>query len=191
MLCNLQYPEGTLDAIQRPSLDASNDAQDTRESIIGSGGEIKNIEEYNRRLKDELLNRDNCHVLGSHSSPFTLNFKDRNNERQFKNFRDIAGSISLVSLPLTLIFSLLAYLLVGSNQLITYSILVLNSLILIVSCFICMSSIICKSVPKPLLSLSKAVQAKSWTRLVTATSMIIVWISAHVVVNVSYLQVLY
>lgn len=174
-----------MDAIQRPSLDSSNDAQETRESIIGSGGEIKNIEEYNRRLRDELLNRDNFYGSTHHAFSFILNFKDKNYEHQFKNFSDIAGSISLVSLPLTLICLLLAYLLVGSNQLITYSILVLNSLILTVSCCICMASIICKSVPKPLLSFSKAVQTKSWIRLVTATSMIIVWISAHVVVNVS------
>lgn len=40
-----------------------------------------------------------------------------------------------------------------------------------------------QSAPKPFASISQAVQERSWIRLVIATSMITVWIAAHVVAN--------
>lgn len=45
-------------------------------------------------------------------------------------------------------------------------------------------SILLQSFPKPVVSVSEAVQEKGWIRLVMAASMIAVWVSAHVVCNV-------
>ena len=44
-------------------------------------------------------------------------------------------------------------------------------------------SLPCQSAPKPLASISQAVQERSWIRLVIATSMMAVWIAAHIVAN--------
>ena len=42
-----------------------------------------------------------------------------------------------------------------------------------------------QSFPKPIATLSHAVQEKAWIRLVIAGSMIAVWITAHILTNVS------
>lgn len=47
---------------------------------------------------------------------------------------------------------------------------------------LCMSV---QSFPKPIATLSHAVQEKAWIRLVIAGSMIAVWITAHILTNVS------
>lgn len=156
-----------------------------RECIIGSGGEIKNVAEYNARLRHELLNRDNAHNLSDHSYPISLTFRNPAYESQFLNTREITGSISLVSLPCTLACSFMSYLLIGPTTLTLFLVYALSVTILALTSIASMSTIICKSCPKPLLALSKSVQAKSWIRLVIASSMIIVWIVAHIIANVS------
>ncbi|XP_074600100.1 adenylate cyclase type 3-like [Brevipalpus obovatus] len=179
------YPEGTLDALQPNGgeVNTSGDEENQRESIIGSGGEIKNVQEYNRRLRDELLNRDNAHNLSDHSFPISLTFRNSVYEHQFRNNREITGPISFVSLPLTLLCAFLGYGFVGSVNLGTYLTYLLSCLILWLSCAICMSTIMKRSAPKPLLTISRVVQEKTWIRLICATSMIIIWITAHIIAN--------
>ncbi|CAG2112826.1 unnamed protein product [Medioppia subpectinata] len=58
--------------------------------------------------------------------------------------------------------------------------------LLIAKAFVCTAPIICNSFPKPIATLSHAVQEKAWIRLVIAGSMIAVWISAHILTNVFY-----
>ena len=189
------YPEGTLDAIQQNKGDMTNqvslgiagdegDGED-HECIIGSGGEIKNVAEYNARLRHELLNRDNAHNLSDHSYPISLTFRNPAYESQFRNTREITGSISLVSLPCTLACSFISYILIGPLTLTLFLVYFISVAILGPTSVASMSTIICKTCPKPLLALSKAVQAKSWVRLVIATSMILVWIVAHIIANIS------
>lgn len=174
-----------MDALQSDRKGSSPDSEDDRlESVIYSGGEIKNIAEYNRRLRNELLSRDNAHNLDDHSYPITLTFKNNLYEHQFRNSGEITGSVSLASLPLTLLCSFLAYLFIGNDRTLAYLIYLLSCSILMAFYAICMSTIICKSMPKPLLTISRAVQEKSWIRLVCATSMIIIWISAHITANI-------
>ncbi|RWS16973.1 hypothetical protein B4U79_05975 [Dinothrombium tinctorium] len=179
---------GTLDAIVQNSSNANinNEEDAVKESLIGPSGEIRNVEEYNRRLRHELLNRDNDKNVVKNTSLLTLSFKDDNYEHQYRNSTDITGCVSLLGLPLTLSCCLLVYFLIGPMRLITYLVLLLSSGILVATATICASPIFCNSVPKPLASISQAVQEKAWIRLVIVISMIVIWIGAHIVTNVFY-----
>ncbi|RWS28486.1 hypothetical protein B4U80_09437, partial [Leptotrombidium deliense] len=217
------YPQGTLDAVITNSSHTNGaKVEDAyKECLIGAGGEIKNVEEYNRRLRQELLNRDNDKNILKHTSPLTLSFKDENYEGQYRNANDITGCVSLLGLPLTLFCCLLVYFFVGPMRIVSYLVLLLNTGVLIATAIICTAPIVCKvrtfgiysvfrkmrnfclrflafcshnrfsyllsreqSVPKPLASISQAVQEKAWIRIVIVISMIIIWITAHVVTNV-------
>ena len=87
--------------------------QKAAENIAIALSEVKDAEEYKRRLYQELLNRDSEKTVSEHTEPFTLNFKEKSFERQYRNSRDITSCVSLVGLPLTLFCYLVAYLLIG------------------------------------------------------------------------------
>ncbi|XP_054157897.1 adenylate cyclase type 3-like [Oppia nitens] len=209
------YPEGTLDMVQPVSTVAAvdnniDDPTSTDESTklrqksydsaaavavaaaaaasttINYLDEVKDPEEYKRRLYQELLSRDGDKNVSEHTQTFSLHFKDDNFEHQYRNSRDITSCVSLVGLPLTLFCYLIAYLLVGAPRLSTYLVLFLCVTLLIAKAVVCTAPIICNSFPKPIATLSQAVQEKAWIRLVIAGSMIIIWITAHILVNVFY-----
>ncbi|CAG2109435.1 unnamed protein product [Medioppia subpectinata] len=146
-----EYPEGTLDMMQTTADNCAEDIpqESTKlqnkplESGITSMDDIKDPEEYKRRLYQELLNRDGEKNMSEHTQPFTLNFKDKTFEHQYRNSRDITSCVSLVGLPLTLFCYLIAYLLIGLPRLSTYMVLFLCVTLLIAKAFVCTAPIIC------------------------------------------------
>lgn len=89
-----------------------NDAH-VAEPVIGPGGEIINLDEYNRRLRHELLNRDSTKSVKQRLKPLTSTFRDSTYEHAYANTRDVTSCISLLGLPITLVACLVVYLLVG------------------------------------------------------------------------------
>ncbi len=83
------------------------------ENVTTSSGDVKDPEEYKRRLHQELLSRDSEKNVSEHTEVLTLSFKDKNFEHQYRNSRDITSCVSLLGLPLTLFCYLIAYLLIG------------------------------------------------------------------------------
>lgn len=118
-----QWPEGTLDALLSPRADsipqsvpaaaASFDPPDEEDSVIGASGEIINVEEYNRRLLHELLNRESESSVRHKTRSISMRFVDEDSERQWMNTPDVTSCLSLVSLPLTLASCFLSYLMTG------------------------------------------------------------------------------
>ena len=94
-------------------------APSTGEAGVGGVGGQKSTalahvepEEYTRRLRRELLNRDTGY-LSKHMRSFTLCFRQPALERQYMNNSDETAGVSLVGMPVTLGFCLLARLLLG------------------------------------------------------------------------------
>ena len=87
--------------------------QKSSDCAITSLDDVKDPEEYKKRLYQELLSRDSEKNVSEHTEPFSLSFKDKNFEHQYRNSRDITSCVSLVGLPLTLFCCLIAYLLIG------------------------------------------------------------------------------
>ena len=135
-----EYPEGTLDnnllsasasnanvssannkkknSSPRSSLPETFDPLQTEnEGIIGVGGEIINVDEYNQRLLQELLNRDSgvSSNFEEWSDSCLLTFKDESYEKDWKNNSDVTSIVSLIALPITLSSCLFSYLLIGSS----------------------------------------------------------------------------
>lgn len=81
--------------------------------IISADGAIRDPEEYKRRLHEELLSRNRSQNRGMDHQirSLSLNFRNRDYEEQFRETADIASSISLAGLPLTLTCSFVSYLL--------------------------------------------------------------------------------
>ena len=156
--------------------------------IIGPGGEIINIEEYNKRLLHELLNRESGRNVRKNSNNFTLGFSDGNYEHQWKYIKDITSCISLLGLPLSCITFSLVFLLIGPFKLVIFATQLLNnSILLLIS--ITVSSIALKTslVPcDPLLSIpaclktSDLVQSKTLIRLLILLFMVTLWIITHI-----------
>ncbi|KAI1300191.1 Adenylate cyclase type 3 [Halotydeus destructor] len=190
------WPEGTLDA-EKPDdqlapcvngatargSKGSKEPEEEEPSIIGPGGEIINYAEYNRRLRHELLNRDCAKSMRKHARPITSRFRDASYEHSYANTRDVTSSVSLLGLPVTLMSCLFAYLLIGPNQLVTWLVLLLSNCVLLATGLICTGPTICNSIPKPLASISRAVQERSWLRVVISASMMAIWMAAHVIVT--------
>lgn len=70
-------------------------------------------EEYTRRLRRELMNRDTSY-LSKHMHSFTLCFRQASLERQYMNNSDETAGVSLVGMPVTLSFCLVARLVLGN-----------------------------------------------------------------------------
>lgn len=83
--------------------------------MIGAGGEIINVEEYNRRLLHELLNRESESSVRRKTRTCSMKFVDSESEHQWRNTQDVTSSVSLVALPLTLASCFLSYLLIGPS----------------------------------------------------------------------------
>ena len=73
------------------------------------------MEEYNRRLLHELLNRESESSVRRKTRTCSMKFVDSENERQWRNTQDVTSCVSLVSLPLTLASCFLSYLLIGPS----------------------------------------------------------------------------
>lgn len=67
----------------------------------------QSIDEYQRRLRYELLNRDNI-PMTERIRPFTFSFSDENYEHQYMNNSDETAGVSLTGLPITALLIALA-----------------------------------------------------------------------------------
>ena len=205
-----EYPEGTLDEVKLSSnvpsprqsiksmsmipggltiqvdvqLESGNEETDP---IIGAGGEIIDIEEYNRRLLHELLNRESSKSVRKNSHTFTLGFSDENYEHQWKYIKDITSCISLLGLPLSCITISLVFLFIGPFKLVIFVTQLLNnSILVVISITVCSIAFKSISVCEPLssipscLKISELVQSKTLIRLLILMFMITLWMITHV-----------
>lgn len=74
---------------------------------------LKDPAVYKSRLHGELIHRDSQQVLGTHTHPLTLSFRDEALEVAYRDCRDVTGVVGLCGLPLTLGTVFLTYFLVS------------------------------------------------------------------------------
>ena len=75
--------------------------------------DIKDPAVYKERLHGELIHRDSQQVLGTHTHPLTLSFRDDALEASYRDCRDVTSVVGLCGLPLTLATVFLCYFLVS------------------------------------------------------------------------------
>lgn len=85
------------------------------------------MDEYQRRLRYELLNRDNVQ-MGQRIRPFTFSFSDSDYEHQYMNDSDETAGVSLTGLPITALLTTFAEFTLGVTSLFSCSVLICSSL---------------------------------------------------------------
>lgn len=169
--------------------------------------DIKDPAVYKERLHGELIHRDSQQVLGTHTHPLTLSFRDDALEASYRDCRDVTSVVGLCGLPLTLATVFLCYFLVSPLAAHLTLTFLLSALLLTLCAFILtvpvassvsasvlqgisplpLTPLYSQSVPKPFVMLSSAVQEKSWIRLIIAGTMLAIWVTVIVLLNVSAL----
>lgn len=185
---NLPPASGTRSSLQVGDAGHVESGVQETEPIIGPGGEIVNVEEYNKRLLHELLNRESGRSVRKNSNSFTLGFSDHNYEHQWKYIKDITSCISLLGLPLSMVTISLVFLFIGPFKVVIFVTQLLNTSILviisIIVCSLAFKSCIFKPI-EPLISLpsclkiSELVQSKTVIRIIILIFMFTLWFITH------------
>ena len=89
----------------------------------------QNIDEYQRRLRYELLNRDNI-PMTERIRPFTFSFSDETYEHQYMNNSDETAGVSLIGLPITALLTALTEFTLGVPSFTSAVVLVSSSVAL-------------------------------------------------------------
>lgn len=140
------WPEGTLDEHGPDNVEDEEwkEAESAQSAVImGPGGEIVNVVEYNRRLRFELLNRDCEKNLSKHCRPLTASFLDAQYEHQYRYTRDVTSCVSLLGLPLTLLSCFVVYLLLEPVRLATLLVITLSNGVLLTMALVCTAPTLC------------------------------------------------
>ena len=88
----------------------------------------QSMDEYQRRLRYELLNRDNGEMV-QRIRPFTFSFSDKDYERQYMNNSDETAGVSLTGLPITALLIAFTEFTLGVNSSFSFIILLLSGLV--------------------------------------------------------------
>lgn len=84
--------------------------------------------EYQRRLRYELLNRDNVQTT-QRILPFTFSFSDKNYEHDYMNNSDETAGVSLTGFPLTILLITFSELTLGVSSCFSFIVLISSSLL--------------------------------------------------------------
>jgi len=88
----------------------------------------QNMDEYQRRLRYELLNRDNVQMK-EQIRPFTFSFSDEDYEHQYMNNSDETAGVSLTGLPITALLTTFAELTLGVSSFLSFIVLITSSIV--------------------------------------------------------------
>ncbi|XP_050439426.1 adenylate cyclase type 3 [Adelges cooleyi] len=121
-------------------------------------------ENFKKRLRKDLMNRDGHRDLNKHTKYFTLTFKDQNKEREYKYHKESASGVSLIGCPLVLFLTFSAQLIMLPTDLLSYltSFLVLVVLLIIVAASI--ADVFPEVIPSKIVWFSETINDSLWTR---------------------------
>lgn len=177
------YPEGTLDAVKE-SVGSMKEVGPTAgvpppPPPAVSGGETKSKERYDSFNLDNQIKR------------FSLNFSNRQFERQFRSTSDIASCISLIGLPITLLCAFGAYVHLYKVQTEVAIVYASNFSILLLVVLICILPYLWRDqaqqqqqqqcLTNSIMSIANSVSQSAWMKLALTAFMTLIWLAAHLI----------
>ncbi|UYV81739.1 ADCY3 [Cordylochernes scorpioides] len=171
------YPEGTLDAL-KPSQNGR-----TSRSEVEMPDDMEPQQEYNERLRQELVSRGKESTLGRHTIPFLLWFRDNRLEREFSRLTDATLCVSLLGMPSSLLAAAGAFFLVSAGTTLSYLAFGLGFILIGSVTALCVIPVISKA--KVLPTVTRALLQSSCVRVAVITCLVSSWISILICISMS------
>ncbi|XP_022190546.2 adenylate cyclase type 3 [Nilaparvata lugens] len=130
----------------------------------GTSRARENSEDFKRRLRKDLMNRDGHRDLNKHTTFFSLGFKDKTKERDYNRNKESFSGVSLIGCPLVLLFTSSAQFIVLPRDFLSIASYTVGMLLLGALTFIPMAEAFPTIFPRPVVQLSESLNGIHWLR---------------------------
>ncbi|XP_067008082.2 adenylate cyclase type 3-like [Anabrus simplex] len=153
--------------------------------VLGNGRAREDSEDFKKRLRKELINRDGHKDVSNHTKLFSLAFKDAQKEKEYLHHKESFSSVSVMGCPLVLLLTSTAQLVVLPRDLMNILSFVFGFLLLLVFSLISVAEFFPSKFPRPLVRISEIMNNSLWMRRVLGVIVILLLGAANVVDMVS------
>ncbi|XP_046402579.1 adenylate cyclase type 3 [Ischnura elegans] len=143
------------------------------------GGEGKEEDEFKRRLRQDLINRDGHSELAKHINFFTLSFRDPAVERDYHRHRESFSGASVLALPLVLLLVAAAQLIVLPRGVVNLVSTAAGFFLLSAFSLVMAAESLPTGLPKALVKTSEGLNSSIWMRRLTGIIVIALLATAN------------
>ncbi|XP_026816206.1 adenylate cyclase type 3 [Rhopalosiphum maidis] len=130
---------------------------------------------FKKRLRKDLMNRDGHRDLNKHTKFFTLAFNDEAKEREYKYHKEAASGVSLIGCPLVLFLTSSAQIIMLPRDILSYMSSCLALVLLLIIVVVSVADIFPRILPSKIVWFSETINDSLWIRRIlgiTAASLL-------------------
>ncbi|XP_050527250.1 adenylate cyclase type 3 isoform X2 [Daktulosphaira vitifoliae] len=142
-------------------------------------------ENFKKRLRKDLMNRDGHRDLNKHTKFFTLAFQDKKKEREYKYHKEAASGVSLIGCPLVLSLTSSAQLIILPRDFLSYLTSLLALILLLIIVAVSIADIFPRILPPKIVWFSETINDSLWTRRILGIAAAFLLASTNLVGMVS------
>ncbi|XP_025417726.1 adenylate cyclase type 3 [Sipha flava] len=142
-------------------------------------------ENFKKRLRKDLMNRDGHRDLNKHTKFFTLSFNDEAKEREYKYHKEAASGVSLIGCPLVLFLTSSAQIIMLPRDILSYMSSCFALVLLLIIVIVSVADIFPRILPSKVVWFSETINDSLWIRRILGITAALLLASTNLVGLVS------
>ncbi|XP_018904366.1 adenylate cyclase type 3 [Bemisia tabaci] len=147
----------------------------------------ENSENFKKRLKKDLMNKDGQRELSNHISPWTLRFRDTDKEKDYNQQKEASSNVSILVCPIVLVCTFIAQTMILPRDALSFSSFGVGFILIIIFTSIIIADILPAIFPNKLVKWSESLNSVLWARRLIVIVVVIVLGSTNLIDSLSCL----